>query len=189
MSADKEKAPMQKSMNPKDYEMKITTQSPLLKSPLVQSPLQTSNPFYVLNPEFPPISPVSPSMFQTPPKGQSSSSTQDSKSSPYFIEKVSYSKCVIKRIIRPTEWASYSSAKNFSVSYIPQGYNYHDYRMAWYRAFLLRPFDHSWFFTFHSNCHQEFPIWFHEWWLSYGPTIEILPPTVLKGYNLYVFKM
>ena len=96
-------------------------------------------------------------------------------------DRISYSKCVIKKVIRPIEWASLATTKEFTVNYIPKGYTYHDYRMAWYRAFLLRPFDHSWFFTFHSNCQEEFPIWFYEWWHSYGPTTDILPPAVLKG--------
>jgi len=101
---------------------------------------------------------------------------------------ISYSKCVIKRLIKPSEWASLSTTKDFTVNYIPKGYSYHDYRMAWYRAFLYRPFDHSWFFTFHSNCQEEFPIWFYEWWHSYGPTTDILPSTVLKGFNIYLLK-
>ena len=103
-------------------------------------------------------------------------------------DKISYSKCIIKRVIKLTEWTSYATIKDFTVNYIPKGYSYHDYRMAWYRAFLYRPFDHSWFFTFHSNCQDDFPIWFYEWWQSYGPTPDILPPAVLKGFNLYLLK-
>ena len=103
-------------------------------------------------------------------------------------DRISYSKCVIKKIIRPREWASLNTTKEFTVNYIPKGYTYHDYRMAWYRTFLLRPFDHSWFFTFHSNCQEEFPIRFYEWWHSYGPTTDILPPAVLKGFNRYLFQ-
>jgi len=103
-------------------------------------------------------------------------------------DRVSYSKCIIKKVIRPTEWASLATMKEFTINYIPKGYTYHDYRMAWYRTFLYRPFDHSWFFTFHSNCQAEFPIWFYEWWHSYGPTTDILPPAALKGFNHYLFK-
>jgi len=58
-------------------------------------------------------------------------------------DQISYSKCIIKRIIKPSEWASLATSKDFTVNFIPKGYSYHDYRMAWYRAFLYRPFDHS----------------------------------------------
>ena len=103
-------------------------------------------------------------------------------------DKISYSKCIIKRIIKPTEWSSLAIMKDFTVNFILRGYSYHDYRMAWYRAFLYRPFDHSWLFTFHSNCQEDFAIWFYEWWHSYGPTTDILPPTVLKRFNLHLLK-
>ena len=91
-------------------------------------------------------------------------------------------------IIKTRVEGHWANTKDFTINYIPKGYSYHDYRMAWYRAFLYRPFDHSWFFTFHSNCQEEFPIWFYGWWHSYRPTTDILPSTVLKGFNLYLLK-
>ena len=45
-------------------------------------------------------------------------------------DKISYSKCIIKRIIKPTEWASLATMKDFTVNFIPKGYSYHDYRMS-----------------------------------------------------------
>ena len=46
-------------------------------------------------------------------------------------EKISYSKCIIKKVIRPTKWASLTTTKEFTINYIPKGYSYHDYKMAW----------------------------------------------------------
>jgi len=44
------------------------------------------------------------------------------------------------------------------------------------------------FGSMNGGCQPEFPIWFYEWWHSYGPTTDILPPAALKGFNLYLLK-
>ena len=85
---------------------------------------------------------------------------------------ISHSKCIIKKVCSPNEWTSLYSKKSFSVRFIPDGFTYQDYKMAWYRAFLYRPFNHSWFFTFKENCNREFPIWFNRWWQWFGPQKE-----------------
>ena len=205
MSTDKGKSPIQKTVNSKDYEIKISS--------LSSSPIQSPNKFQVLG-NFPPL-PYAMTLQTPSAKIQNTSRPQStSDSSPYFTkrnpehlllttfteipdyktlssfvnkilpsgcqwipddplktqryyelvlvdsgsielyhsmdknnpDRISYSKCIIKRVIKPTEWASYATMKDFIVNYIPKGYSYHDYRMAWYRAFLYRPFDHSWFF-------------------------------------------
>ncbi|KAI5671803.1 hypothetical protein M9H77_12167 [Catharanthus roseus] len=64
-----------------------------------------------------------------------------------------------------------------------------DYRMAWYRTFFKRPFDHSWFFMFHQQCLKDFPIWFYEWWIHFGSLPEILPPVPKLGFQTWVTKM
>lgn len=79
-------------------------------------------------------------------------------------EIISHSKCIIKKVCSPNEWTSLYSKKSFSVRFIPDGFTYQDYKMAWYRAFWYRPFNHSWFFTFKESCSREFPIWFNHWW-------------------------
>ncbi|KAI5663555.1 hypothetical protein M9H77_22878 [Catharanthus roseus] len=79
--------------------------------------------------------------------------------------------------------------KEFSVNFIPNGYTYQDYRMAWYRTFFKRPFDHSWFFIFHQHCRKDFPIWFHEWWIHFGSLLDILPPIPKLGFQTWVKKM
>ncbi|KAI5671866.1 hypothetical protein M9H77_12230 [Catharanthus roseus] len=104
-------------------------------------------------------------------------------------QKIAYSKCIIKNVIKSTEWASIWSTKQFSVTFIPQGYTYHDYRMAWYRTFFKRPFDHSWFFIFHQHCSKDFPIWFYEWWLNFGSLPDILPPIPKLGFQTWIKRM
>ncbi|KAI5669257.1 hypothetical protein M9H77_19110 [Catharanthus roseus] len=104
-------------------------------------------------------------------------------------QKIAYSKCTIKKIIKSTEWASIWSTRSFSVPFKPQGYTYQDYRMAWYRTFFKRPFDHSWFFIFHQNCSKDFPIWFYEWWFYFGSLLDILPPIPMLGFQTWMKKM
>ncbi|KAI5669233.1 hypothetical protein M9H77_19086 [Catharanthus roseus] len=103
-------------------------------------------------------------------------------------QKIAYSKCTIKKVIKSTKCASIWSTKCFSVPFKPQGYTYQDYRMAWYRTFFKCPFDHSWFFIFHQNCSKDFPIWFYEWWLYFGSLPDILPPIPTLGYNTWMKK-
>jgi len=102
--------------------------------------------------------------------------------------KIAYSKCIIKKVLKPSEWMDLWTIKEFSVNFNPRGYTYHDYRMAWMRAFLLRPFDHSWFFTFHTHSSEEFPIWFYEWWHLFGSIPEVLPTIVQTGFNTWISK-
>jgi len=215
MSTDKGKSLIQKTVNSKDYEIKISS--------LSSSPIQSPNKFQVLG-NFPPL-PYAMTLQTPSAKIQNTSRPQStSDSSPYFTkrnpehlllttfteipdyktlssfvnkilpsgcqwipddplktqryyelvlvdsgsielyhsmdknnpDRISYSKCIIKRVIKPTEWASYATMKDFIVNYIPKGYSYHDYRMAWYRAFLYRPFDHSWFFYLSFKLSRRF---------------------------------
>ncbi len=102
--------------------------------------------------------------------------------------KIAYSKCIIKKVIKPSEWGDMWFYRTFSVNFSPNKYNYNDYRMAWMRAFFLRPFDHSWFFTFHTHSLSEFPIWFYDWWYLFGPTTDILPTLVQEGFKVWIQK-
>lgn len=103
--------------------------------------------------------------------------------------RVSFSKCIIKKVLRSEEWTFPFSERGFSKPFNPKGYTYPDYKMAWFKMFLFRAFDHSWFFTFHTDfLKNEFPIWFLEWWSDFGPLPNILPPDVLEGYNYFILK-
>ncbi|KAI5670963.1 hypothetical protein M9H77_11327 [Catharanthus roseus] len=77
----------------------------------------------------------------------------------------------------------------FKHQFIVVRYTYQDYRMAWYRTFFKRPFDHSWFFMFHQQCLKDFPIWFYEWWIHFGSLPDILPPIPQLGFQSWVKKM
>ena len=48
-----------------------------------------------------------------------------------------------------------------------------------------RDFHHSWMFYFSSK-HQlsSFPFQIHNWWTYFGPSIKILPKTILDGFEL-----
>ena len=99
---------------------------------------------------------------------------------------ISYSNCKILQVLKSTEWLSPHCTKMFSISYVPPGYSYHDYKMAWYRAFFIRPFTHSWFFYFDKNISKEFPIWFHEWWAYFGSQADIIPPPIQHSFELFI---
>lgn len=103
--------------------------------------------------------------------------------------RISFSKCIIKRVFKSDEWLAPFSEKGFSKPFIPKGYNYPDYKQAWFRTFFLRPFDHSWFFTFHTDFIKHmFPIWFLEWWMDFGPVPDIHPPIIQEAYSYYISK-
>ncbi|KAI5657202.1 hypothetical protein M9H77_25995 [Catharanthus roseus] len=104
-------------------------------------------------------------------------------------QKIAYSKCTIKKVIKSTEWASIWSTKCFSVPFKPPGYTYQDYHMAWHQTFWKRPFDHSWFFIFHQNCSKDFPIWFYEWWCYFGSIPDILPLIPYLDFQTWMNKM
>lgn len=74
----------------------------------------------------------------------------------------------------------------FTPGYHINGYTYTDYKNAFFRDFLLRPYDHSWFFSFDQNCTRTIPGWFNEWWYWFGPADPIYPEEVFKtSYPFY----
>lgn len=98
---------------------------------------------------------------------------------------VAYSKCIIKKVISIAEWGDISTIKTFSKRFFPQNYTFHDYKMAWYRAFYFRSFTHSWFINFDKNCINSFPIWFFHWWLLLGADEQIYPAECKEGFQAY----
>ncbi|HEU5121162.1 MAG TPA: hypothetical protein VFT71_09245 [Candidatus Nitrosocosmicus sp.] len=101
-------------------------------------------------------------------------------------EKIIYSKCIFKKIISSVEWGDPYAERIFSKRFFPQNYSYYDYKMAWYRAFLFRPFDHSWFFIFDKYCPKKYPMWFYHWWYLFGPTPQIYPKECNEGFTTFV---
>ncbi|XP_033139066.1 uncharacterized protein LOC117130003 [Brassica rapa] len=102
---------------------------------------------------------------------------------------INYSTCKFLRICSTQDlgFIHHHTTKPFSTpGYHIDGYTYTDYKNAFFRAFLLRPYDHSWFFSFDQNCTKTIPGWFNEWWYWYGPADPIYPDQVLKtSYPFY----
>ncbi|WZY76085.1 hypothetical protein YC2023_022469 [Brassica napus] len=102
---------------------------------------------------------------------------------------INYSTCKFLRICSTQDlgFIHHHTTKPFSTpGYHIDGYTYTDYKNAFFRAFLLRPYDHSWFFSFDQNCTKTIPGWFNEWWYWYGPADPIYPDQVLKtSYTFY----
>ena len=100
----------------------------------------------------------------------------------YNPQQILYSKCIIRDVITAQEWKNSFEERKFSIIYTPQTYNYNDYKNAWYRAFLLQPNIHSWFFNFHEQCSNPFPVWFYQWWTMFGCLTMLLPTEAQKGW-------
>ena len=96
-----------------------------------------------------------------------------------------FSKCIIKQVLTAKNWSNPFEEKTFSVSFSPQTFNYHDYKMAWYRAFLYQPETHSWFYNFHDSCPTQFPVWFYHWWTWFGCNLSVLPTEAQGGWNFW----
>ena len=100
-----------------------------------------------------------------------------------------FSKVLIKQVISAEEWGlSTLKEKEFihPVQKITLKYNYWDYVESFYKTFLyINPKrKHSWFFKVCQKMYNKsLPNWFINWWISYGPSIQILPE-IYKG--LYV---
>ena len=70
----------------------------------------------------------------------------------YHPAQILHSKCIIKSVGTAQQWKNPFEERPFPISFSPQKFNYHDYKNAWYRAFLLQPNVHSWLFNFHEQC-------------------------------------
>jgi hypothetical protein len=96
------------------------------------------------------------------------------------------SKVKILNVISPEEWSikpfSHKTLSGYSTYPV---YNYYDYQEAWFKAFLLRSFNHTWFFYFADKFIGNYPRWFLKWFKYMGVIPEIFPPKVLQGYNKY----
>jgi len=76
----------------------------------------------------------------------------------YHPAQILYSKCIIKSVITAQQWKNPFEERPFSIFFSPQKYNYHDYKIVWYRTFLLQPYFHSCSFNFHEQCPNTFPV-------------------------------
>jgi len=104
----------------------------------------------------------------------------------YNPHQVLYSKYIIRNVITAQEWTKPFEERKFSITFTPQTYNYNDYKMAWYRTFLLQPNLHSWFFNFHEQCSNTLPVWFYHWWTMFGCLTMLLPAEAQEGWTYWL---
>lgn len=103
-------------------------------------------------------------------------------------QEIQYTKCQIKKVIQFKDWPQqhpYYPVK-FSKPFKPSHYTYYDYKMAWYYAFLVKPFTHTTFFIFHPNFSKDLPTWFFAWWQYFGLTFDQLPSPCREGASYYL---
>ena len=100
---------------------------------------------------------------------------------------IAFSKCKIIKVLTYTDWTNQWELKPFTVpQQDPPGYSYTDYKNAWTYAFLIRPFNHSWFFFFDRGCNDNLPVWFYQWWYHFGATLDIYPEQIKHAFEYYI---
>lgn len=101
-------------------------------------------------------------------------------------EYIDCSKVKILKVITPEEWSLKPYNHKTLASY-PQYpvYNYCDYQDAWFHAFLLRNFNHTWFFHFSKEFSNNYPKWFIKWFRYFGSIPTIFPTKILEGFHKF----
>jgi len=49
----------------------------------------------------------------------------------------------------------------------------------------MQPNIHSWFFNFHEQCSNTFPVWFYHWWTIFGCLTVLLPAEAKEGWDYW----
>ena len=99
---------------------------------------------------------------------------------------IAYSKCKILKIISEKDWEqSPFTHKRLSQNFVPQTFDYIDYKDAWFNTFYVRPSSHSWFFNWGEKIQTTFPNWFQEWWLFLGAIQNIFCPEIRKSFDYF----
>ena len=71
---------------------------------------------------------------------------------------IAYSKCKILKIISEKDWEQNPfTHKHFSPNFVPQTFDYLDYKNAWFNAVFVKPSSHSWFFNWGEQTQTTFP--------------------------------
>ena len=74
---------------------------------------------------------------------------------------IAHSKCKILKLISEKDWEqSPFTHKRFSQNFVPQTFDYLDYKNAWFNKFFVKPSSHSWFFNWGEKSQMNFPNWF-----------------------------
>ena len=101
---------------------------------------------------------------------------------------IAYSKCKILKIIYEKGWEQNPfTHKCFSQNFVPQTFDYLDYKNAWFNTFFVKPSSHSWFFNWGELSQTTFPNWFQEWWLSLGDIPYNFCPKIRKSFEYFKF--
>ncbi|CAK8533944.1 unnamed protein product [Lathyrus sativus] len=101
---------------------------------------------------------------------------------------INFSKCHINKILLPREWGLNPNAEK-AIRIVEGKYiyfNYWDYVQDFAQAFYYQnpKNKHSWFFSINEEMvNKPIPNWFYEWWVKFGPSLEILPKEILNLYN------
>lgn len=100
--------------------------------------------------------------------------------------KIAYSQVKILKILTLEDWNSkpYISKTLSNFPSYPQ-FNYYDYQEAWDKAFLLRNYDHSWFFQFDDNFSNIYPRWFVKWFKYMGIRPEAFPKEISEAFSKF----
>ncbi|WJX71173.1 hypothetical protein P8452_55195 [Trifolium repens] len=101
---------------------------------------------------------------------------------------INFSKCHINKILLPREWGLNPNGEK--AIKIAEGkyiyFNYWDYIQAFTHAFYYQnpKNKHSWFFSVNPEIVEKpMPNWFFEWWIKFGPSLEILPKEIMDLYT------
>ena len=96
---------------------------------------------------------------------------------------IDYSKAQIIKIISHENWwiNPYSEKALIGFPAYPR-YSYYDYQEAWFKAFFIRNFSHSWFIFFDIKFDGEYPRWFVNWFKFMGLVSTCLPEEVAMGF-------
>ena len=106
---------------------------------------------------------------------------------PKDTSRINYSKIRILRVLSPSEFSSdlYTTESFSNPSSSLLRYCYLDYKKAWFNAFFVRPFNHSWFIYWCKNIPTPLPQWFYHWWSYFGLSRDVLPTPVIQGFEYY----
>ena len=99
---------------------------------------------------------------------------------------IAYSKCKILKIISKKDWEqSPFTHKRFSQSFVPQTFDYLDYKNTWFNTSVVKPSSHSWFFNWGEKSQINFPNWFQEWWLFFVANHDIFCLEICKSFDYF----
>ena len=101
--------------------------------------------------------------------------------------KVLYHSFYIKQIISQDKWGNHPSDLQL-LETSNQHFNHYDYIEAWDKVFLYQneSFSHSWFVQFDQKFKSQIPLWFTDWWNTFGPVKDIMPEALLQQMRHFI---